>query len=128
MTYMDVHMNTPRRWVAVGVVAVMALAASACSSSSNSGGSASSPVTLTWWHNADQEPGRGVWQSIADAYHQAHTNVSFKISPTQNEQLKTKVPVALQGATPPDIFQQWGGGAEATQMQSGKLMDMTSAA
>ncbi len=124
---MDVHMNTPRRWAAVAVVAVMALAGSACSSSSNSGGSANSPVTLTWWHNADQEPGRGVWQSIADAYHQAHPNVSFKISPTQNEQLKTKVPVALQGATPPDIFQQWGGGAEATQSQSGKLMDMTSA-
>jgi raffinose/stachyose/melibiose transport system substrate-binding protein len=120
------HMNTPRRWVAVAVVAAMALAASACSSSSSSGGSANSPVTLTWWHNADQEPGRGVWQSVADAYHQAHPNVSFKISPTQNEQLKTKVPVALQGATPPDIFQQWGGGAEATQSQSGKLMDMTS--
>jgi raffinose/stachyose/melibiose transport system substrate-binding protein len=121
------HMNTPRRWVAVAVVAAMALAASACSSSSKSGGSANSPVTLTWWHNADQEPGRGVWQSVADAYHQAHPNVSFKISPTQNEQLKTKVPVALQGSTPPDIFQQWGGGAEATQSQSGKLMDMTSA-
>jgi len=82
---------------------------------------------LTWWHNGDQDPAKGVWQSVADAYHTAHPNVTFKISPTQNETLKTKVPVALQSADPPSIFQQWGGGAEATQMQSGKLMDMTSA-
>jgi raffinose/stachyose/melibiose transport system substrate-binding protein len=33
----------------------------------------------------------------------------------------------LQSADPPNIFQQWGGGAEATQVQSGKLMDMTAA-
>jgi len=125
---MNVPMNPPRRWAAVAVLA-MALVTSACGGSSNSSnaGSANSPVTLTWWHNADQEPGRGTWQSVADAYHQAHPNVSFKISPVQNEQLKTKVPVALQSADPPNIFQQWGGGAEATQMQSGKLMDMTSA-
>jgi raffinose/stachyose/melibiose transport system substrate-binding protein len=125
---MNVHMTPPRRWATAAVLA-MALATSACGGSSNSSttGSANTPVTLTWWHNADQEPGRGVWQSVADAYHQAHPNVTFKISPTQNETLKTKVPVALQSADPPSIFQQWGGGAEATQMQSGKLMDMTSA-
>jgi raffinose/stachyose/melibiose transport system substrate-binding protein len=125
---MNVHMNPTRRWAAIAVTA-MVLATSACGSSSNSSssGSTTAPVTLTWWHNADQEPGRGVWQSVADAYHTAHPNVSFKISPTQNETLKTKVPVALQSADPPSIFQQWGGGAEATQMQSGKLMDMTSA-
>jgi raffinose/stachyose/melibiose transport system substrate-binding protein len=105
---MNVHMTPPRRWATAAVLA-MALATSACGGSSNSSttGSANTPVTLTWWHNADQEPGRGVWQSVADAYHQAHPNVSFKISPTQNETLKTKVPVALQSADPPSIFQQW---------------------
>jgi raffinose/stachyose/melibiose transport system substrate-binding protein len=126
---MNVHMNPPKRWAAVAVATALALSASACGggSSKSTAGTADSPVTLTWWHNGDQEPGRGVWQSVADAYHQAHSNVSFKVSPTQNETLKTKIPVALQSATPPDVFQQWGGGAEATQMQSGKLMDMTSA-
>jgi raffinose/stachyose/melibiose transport system substrate-binding protein len=128
MTNMDVHMSIPRKYAALAVATAMVLTASACGGSSNSStGSGTAKVTLTWWHNAAEEPGRSVWQSVADAYHQAHPNVSFKISPVQNESLKTKVPIALQSADPPNIFQQWGGGAEATQVQSGKLMDMTAA-
>jgi raffinose/stachyose/melibiose transport system substrate-binding protein len=123
---MDVHMSIPRRWAVLAVAVVVALTATACGGNSTPKSTTES-VTLTWWHNADLDPGKSVWQSVADAYHQAHTNVSFKVSPTQNETLKTKIPVALQSADPPNIFQQWGGGAEATQVQSGKLMDMTSA-
>ena len=126
---MNLRMSSPKKWAALGVVAAMTLAVTACGddSSNSSSGPDNAKVTLTWWHNADQNPGKGVWQSVADAYHAAHPNVSFKISPTQNETLKTKVPVALQSSDPPNIFQQWGGGAEATQAQSGKLMDMTAA-
>jgi raffinose/stachyose/melibiose transport system substrate-binding protein len=36
------------------------------------------------------------------------------------------VPLALQSGNPPDIFQQWGGGQEATQLKSGKLANLTS--
>src|SRR5882762_8326115 len=126
---MDLHRSIPRRWAAIAVASAMVLAASACGSGSSNSSTAANnePVTLTWWHNADQDPGKGVWQSVADAYHAAHPNVTFKVSPTQNETLKTKIPVALQSSDPPNIFQQWGGGAEATQAQSGKLMDMTAA-
>jgi len=35
------------------------------------------------------------------------------------------MPIALKSNNPPDIYQQWGGGAEATQIQSGKLADLT---
>ncbi|WP_344498848.1 extracellular solute-binding protein [Dactylosporangium maewongense] len=82
---------------------------------------------MTWWHNGAQDPGKGVWQSIADQYHAEHPNVSFKVEPAQNEALKTKISVALQSPNPPSIFQQWGGGALATQVQSGKIMDITDA-
>jgi raffinose/stachyose/melibiose transport system substrate-binding protein len=44
----------------------------------------------------------------------------------QNELFKTKIPIELKSNNPPDIYQQWGGGAEATQVQSGKLTDLTS--
>ncbi|MEN3308266.1 MAG: raffinose/stachyose/melibiose transport system substrate-binding protein [Micromonosporaceae bacterium] len=124
---MNVHMSIPRRWAAIGLASTMALTAvSGCSSNSSSNsGSNGGSVTLTWWHNGAQDPGKAVWQSVADAYHAAHPNVSFKISPIQNEQLKTKVPVALQSSDPPSIYQQWGYGAEAEQIKSGKLMDIT---
>jgi raffinose/stachyose/melibiose transport system substrate-binding protein len=109
------------------ITALVALAAAACSSG---GGSASTtdatgPVTLSWWHNATTDPLKSVWQQVADSYHAAHPNVSFKVDPIQNEQFTTKVPLALQGSDPPDIYQQWGGGQESSQITSGKVMDMT---
>src|SRR3982751_7136516 len=129
MTTMDTRMRAPRMCATLALLAVATCSAAGCGGSTptSSGSVGNSPVTLTFWHNAAEEPGRGVWQSVADAYHQAHPNVTFKVSPTQNETLKTKIPIALQSADPPRIFQQWGGGAQATQVQSGKLMDMTAA-
>ena len=96
-------------------------AAPAASSAPAAGGKA---VTLTWWHNASTDPGKTAFQKVADDFHAANPNITIQVQPIQNESIKTKVQVALQG-TPPDIFQQWGGGAEATQAQSGKLADLT---
>ena len=128
-------MRRYRRWVAVaGLVASGSLIAACGGGSSNSnasgGGSGGTPsagshVTLTWWHNATADPGKSEWQKIADNFHSSHSNVSFTIDPIQNEQFNSKVPAALESSNPPDLFQQWGGGAEATQVQSGKLMDIS---
>lgn len=84
-------------------------------------------VELTWWHNGNNEPLKGYWQALADSYTAEHPNVKFKIEPIQNEQLQTKITVALQSNNPPDIFQQWGGGELATQVESGKVQDLTEA-
>jgi raffinose/stachyose/melibiose transport system substrate-binding protein len=128
MIKVNVRASTSRRWAAIAVATTVALSAAvACGNDdSDSAGSADGPVTLTWWHNGAQDPGKSVWQGIADDFHKAHPNVSFKVEPTQNEALKTKISVALQSNNPPGIFQQWGGGALATQVQSGKLLDISS--
>ena len=121
-------MRSIRTCVAIAIAATVALTA-ACSSSGGSkktdqgGGS----VTLTWWHNGSSDPALTTWKQVADAYHATHPNVSFKINPMQNEAFKTKIPVALQGGDPPSVYQQWGSGAQATQVKSGKLMDITAA-
>ena len=62
---------------------------------------------------------------MASSYHAAHPKVAFQIDPIQNEQFTTKIPLALQSGSPPDIYQQWGGGQEATQVKSGKVMNIT---
>jgi raffinose/stachyose/melibiose transport system substrate-binding protein len=51
--------------------------------------------------------------------------VKIVVDPIQNEQFTTKIPLALQSTSPPDLYQQWGGGGEATQLKSGKLVDLT---
>lgn len=122
-------MRTFRTVSFVAAAAALALTASACSSSSGGAKNSSSstgPVNLTWWHNGTTDPVKSLWAQAAAAYTAAHPNVKFTVDPIQNEQFTTKVPAALAGGNPPDIFQQWGGGQLASQVSSGKLMDLTS--
>src|SRR5580692_3686261 len=121
--------------VAVAVAAALAIAACSSSSSSSSGTSASSSsssssakVTLTWWNNGNTQPLLGVWQSVAAEFHASHPNVTINIDPIQSDLFTTKMPIALKSDSPPDIFQQWGGGQEATQFTSGKLTNLSSLA
>jgi raffinose/stachyose/melibiose transport system substrate-binding protein len=114
------------------MVVVAAATIAACSSSSTStaagspaSSSAGARVTLSWWNNATSNPLKGVWDGAVTAFQVAHPNVTVQNVPHQNEFFKTNMPIALKSDKPPDIYQQWGGGAEATQVQSGKLADLT---
>ena len=89
---------------------------------------ASKSVTLTWWNNATTGVLLKVWQNAIKSFEATHPGVTIQNVPIQNQVLQlTKIPVALSSGSPPDIFQQWGGGSEATQVTSGELMNMTSA-
>jgi raffinose/stachyose/melibiose transport system substrate-binding protein len=118
--------------VATAVAAALAIAACSSSSSSTSASSSSTSsssttkVTLTWWNNGNTQPLLGVWQSVVSAFHAAHPNVTISMNPIQSDLFTTKMPIALKSDSPPDIFQQWGGGQEATQLTSGKLANLSS--
>jgi raffinose/stachyose/melibiose transport system substrate-binding protein len=119
--------------MAAAVAAAVTLAIAACSSggstsSTTAAGSSTSStatVALSWWNNGTAQPLLGIWQSAVSAFHAAHPNVTIRSVPHQNEFFKTNMPIALKSNNPPDIYQQWGGGAEATQIQSGKLANLT---
>lgn len=113
------------RVVAVGAAAALAFGAlTACSS--GGGSTANKKVTLTWWTNGTGDPLKSLWASVASEFHKSHPNVTVVVSDIQNEDLQnTKIPNALRGTNPPDVFQQWGGGEEAQQAQAGKLLDLT---
>ncbi|HZR51250.1 MAG TPA: ABC transporter substrate-binding protein [Streptosporangiaceae bacterium] len=122
---------------AISVAATMSLAIAACSSSggsssTNNAGSGSTSssgstakITLTWQNNGTSQPLLGIWQAVVTGFHAAHPNITIANNPMQNELFKTKIPIELKSDNPPDIYQQWGGGAEATQIQSGKLTNLT---
>lgn len=127
-----------RRRAAAAVVAAAAtsLVLAACSSgggsSSTSGSgsgstsSSSGSVTLTWWNNANTQPLLGVFNNIIKSFEASHPGITITNVPLQNEQFKTKITPALRGSNPPDIFQQWGSGQQATQVTTGKLADISS--
>jgi raffinose/stachyose/melibiose transport system substrate-binding protein len=115
--------------VAVAATASVALVAG-CGGSGGGGGDvggakAGQPVTLTWWHNGTSDPFLSVWKQAAADYHTANPNVTIKVVPVQNEQFTTKMPLALQSSTPPDIYFNQGGGLLATQSESGRVADIT---
>ena len=119
----------------VATAVATALTIAACSSSSSSSSSSTSAssssssttkVTLTWWNNGNTQPLLGVWQSVAAQFHASHPNITISINPIQSDLFVTKMPIALKSTNPPDIFQQWGGGQEATQFTSGKLANLSS--
>lgn len=113
--------------VLAALAAVVPLALSACSGGTETPAQPSGPVTLTWWHNGTTDPIKSIWEKVVVDYHQAHPDVTIKAQPLQNEDFPTKVPLALQGAEPPDVYQSWGAGELASQVTSGKLADITEA-
>ena len=126
-----------------GGAAVIALVVGACSTSAattaapevtTAGGPtpvAATPapkaVTVNWWHISTGEPGKSIFQGIADAYMAGHPNVTIKITVLENEAFKAKLTTSLQSGQIPDLFQSWGGGGMAQQADDGKLQDITSA-
>lgn len=118
-------MRSSRRPLAA-VLASAALVTAACGTDTPADTSAGGgPVTLVWWHNGTTDPLKSVWDKAAADYHGAHPDVTIKVQPIQNEDFTTKVPLALQSDSPPDVYQQWGGGDEGSQVQSGKVADIT---
>jgi raffinose/stachyose/melibiose transport system substrate-binding protein len=112
--------------VAAAAATVLAACSSSGSSSTSSNSSSSSKVTLSWWNNANTQPLLGVFNNLIKQFEAAHPNVTIQNVPMQNEEFKTKVTPALRGNAPPDIYQQWGSGGQATQVQSGKVANISS--
>jgi raffinose/stachyose/melibiose transport system substrate-binding protein len=83
------------------------------------------PVTIEWWHITTGEPGKSIFQGIADAYVAAHPNVKINITVLENEAFKTKLATTQQSGTSPDLFQSWGGGIMQAQADAGMLKDIT---
>src|SRR5580658_10483269 len=141
------HMRSSRALAAVALAVTTATAAAACSSGSSSstttpvatsGASSSSAssspstataakVTLTWWNNATNQPLLGVYVNAIKGFEATHPNITITDVPIQNELLQdTKIPLALEGNNPPNIYQQWGGGVLGQQVTSGKVANITS--
>ena len=110
-------------WKLLGLAAAVAVAATLASSVGTAAEQQS--VTLVWWHNVTQGPGLKLYKNIASEFQKKYPNVTIKAVPLQNEQFQTKIPIALQSDSPPDVFQSWGGGGLVDQQKAGKVANVT---
>jgi raffinose/stachyose/melibiose transport system substrate-binding protein len=65
------------------------------------------PVTIDWWHIQNNDPGKSLWQTMADEFHTAHPNVTIKITVLENDTFKPKLQTEIQSGNVPDLFQSW---------------------
>jgi raffinose/stachyose/melibiose transport system substrate-binding protein len=86
---------------------------------------AAEPVEIEWWNLQVNDPGKSLLKDLADEYMAANPNVTIKETVLENEALKTKIATAMQAGTPPDVFQSWGGGGLAAQVEAGLVKDIT---
>src|SRR4051812_29511201 len=116
------------RW-ALGATVAVALIVAGCGADKDKGGattsSAGKPVTIEWWHIANNDPLKTIWKNAADQYMAAHPNVKIHITVLENEAFKAKLTTTMQGGKVPDIFQSWGGGTLKEQVDAGLVKDIS---
>ena len=83
-------------------------------------------VTIKWWHNGTGEPLLGFWEDVAAEFEDANPGVTVEVSAFQNEELqRTLIPNALRSGDAPDLFQSWGAGELAAQVEAGYVRDIS---
>jgi raffinose/stachyose/melibiose transport system substrate-binding protein len=109
-------------------MSVALLAACGSGGGSGSGQSADGDVTLTWWHNSNNDPGKGYYEQVAADYEADHPGVTIEISAMQHEDMLTKLDAAFQSGDVPDIYMERGGGELADHVEAGLTKDLSEAA
>ena len=112
-------------WKLLGLAALVTAAATVLLTTTTASAGGKEDQTLVWWHNVTQGPGVKLYKDIAAEFQKQHPGITIKAVPLQNEQFKTKIPIALQSDSPPDVFQSWGGGGLVDQQKAGKVADLT---
>lgn len=69
----------------------------------------SDKVTISFWHKYCQPGQVEVFEQICKDYEANHPNVEIKITTTTDDDIKTKLQVALGSAELPDVYQTWSG-------------------
>lgn len=112
------------RWAAVAATSALAIGLTACAPAGE--GSADGDVTLNWWHNGTGEPLLGLWEDVATEFEADNPGVNVEVTAYQNEELqRTLIPNQLRTGSGLDLYQQWGAGELATQVEAGYVKDIS---
>ncbi len=83
------------------------------------------PVTISWWHIQNNDPGTVQLAGDGRRVHRRHPNVTININVMENEAFKAALQTNLQAGDVPDLFQSWGGGGLREQVEAGLVQDIT---
>ncbi|GAB3647776.1 type 2 periplasmic-binding domain-containing protein [Glycomyces tarimensis] len=115
---MQKPLTRPRALIAAGAAAALAVTAAGC------GSSGESDADIVWWHIQNQDPMMSTWEDMANEWSE-DSGLTFDIQAIENEAFKDRLGTATQSGDTPDLFQTWGGGVLAEQVEAGLVQDLT---
>lgn len=111
----------------VGVLAATAACGGGDSTDGSSPGSGEA-TTITWWHNSNNEPGKGYYDQVAKDFEADNPDVTIKVTAMAHEDMVDKLDAGFQSGDIPDIFMERGGGELADHVEAGLVRDISDAA
>ncbi len=108
----------PRALVAAGAAAMLVLSAAAC------GDSGESDADVTFWHIQNEDPMKSTWAAMADEWSE-ESGLSVETSAIEVEDFKTRLATQTQAGDLPDLYNTWGGGVLAEQVEAGLVRDIS---
>jgi len=98
----------------------LAMAAAIMAAAVGTGGAlAQDQVEFDFYDNHHIDPGQAFIKQMVADYMADHPNVKINTTFLENALLKDKVSTEMQSGNPPDLFQGWGGGTLAQQVEAG---------
>ncbi|GGU31649.1 ABC transporter substrate-binding protein [Nocardioides albus] len=98
------------------------IAATGCGGSGDSGGD---DKTITWWHNSNNDPGKGYYEQVAKDFEKANPGIDVKVQAFAHEDMLTKLDAAFQSGDVPDVYMERGGGELADHVEAGLTRDLS---
>ncbi|GAB2859106.1 extracellular solute-binding protein [Nocardioides pacificus] len=89
----------------------------------NSAGSDSD--TIEWWHNSNNEPGKGYYEQVAKDFEKDNPGIKVKVSAMAHEDMVDKLEAAFQSGDVPDVYMERGGGELADHVDAGLVKDIS---
>jgi raffinose/stachyose/melibiose transport system substrate-binding protein len=122
------NVSVLRRGGIAASVMVALLLTSACGDDGGGDGEGGGG-TVEWWHIQPEDGALGqVWNQFAEDFNTQNADgAQVNVTPYENDAFKSAVATAIQAGEPPDLFQSWGGGVLAQQVEAGQVMDLTDA-
>lgn len=110
--------RTPRKWFAASGTAML-LASAVLAGGAASALAQDEVVEFDLYDLHHLDPGKTFIEGVVADYMAEHPGVQINLTILENEALKDKIAVEMQSGNPPDLFQSWGGGTLAQQVEAG---------
>jgi raffinose/stachyose/melibiose transport system substrate-binding protein len=104
------------------------LTATACGSGDGGSGADGDDKTITWWHNSNNEPGKGYYEQVAKDFEADNPGVDVEVVAMAHEDMVDKLEAAFQSGDVPDVYMERGGGELADHVEAGLVRDLSDAA